>query len=243
MRSPSLDTIYTVTDLVEFKRGFHHRWRAGWVTGVSAHSITVKAWGASRAVVIEPGKRGKVRKPSGERLDQLLDMIQASVRARKARQERRRAERAGARPPAPAPVVARLDGQPRPVPRPRKPYRDSVYLDFVRRWACIGCGAPPPSEAHHHGPRAIRQKTDDYRAVPLCRPCHQAVTDTRCLPGRSEAQTQEIILRAQVDHLVEWEGRQGYAMETETEADRRFLDALAGEQRRADEDEGEVAYA
>lgn len=59
--------------------------------------------------------------------------------------------------------------------KPESPARAPHYLAFVRQQACCLCGAPPPSDPHHCGPRGAGQKTDDYRVAPLCRDCHEAV--------------------------------------------------------------------
>lgn len=79
--------------------------------------------------------------------------------------------------PPPLPVTTRpFDAtSARPVPKPPKPTRSRSYLDFVRAQPCCVCGAPPRSHAHHHGPHAMGQKTDDHRCVPLCDVDHDAL--------------------------------------------------------------------
>lgn len=49
------------------------------------------------------------------------------------------------------------------------------YLAWVRSQPCIGdgCGAPPPSEAHHFPPKGRRRDIDDTRTMPVCRACHK----------------------------------------------------------------------
>lgn len=89
--------------------------------------------------------------------------------------------------------------------RPRtQPIRSRDYLDFVRARACFSCGADGPSDPHHYGPRGMGQKTDDLRVVPLCRKCHDHFHDTNTLPGLDRPTTTIVILRKQVDLLVEW---------------------------------------
>lgn len=58
--------------------------------------------------------------------------------------------------------------------RPDSPARAPHYLAFVRELPCARCGAPPTGviDPHHFGPRGVGQKCDDYRTIPLCRPCH-----------------------------------------------------------------------
>lgn len=63
------------------------------------------------------------------------------------------------------------------VPKPRGPARSPRYLAFVREHACAVCGRPGPSHAHHHGPRGMSQKTDDYRTLPLCVEDHAGYHD------------------------------------------------------------------
>jgi len=47
-----------------------------------------------------------------------------------------------------------------------------AYLDFCRALPCFGCGAEPPSQAHHWPPKG-RGVTDDSRVIPLCVICHK----------------------------------------------------------------------
>lgn len=90
------------------------------------------------------------------------------------------------------------------VPRPRSRFRSPVYLAAVRAQPCCSCGAAAPSDPHHHGARGVGQRADDYATVPLCRRCHDVVTDTNVLPGRTREETTIIILRAQVALLSQW---------------------------------------
>ena len=112
------------------------------------------------------------------------------------------------------PVVLRAQ------PRPPSPLRSRAFLDFVRRHPCCACPAPADFpdplieeeadlavDAHHQGPRGVGQKTDDLRAVPLCRRCHDGLHDTGALPGRDRAQSLILIYRVQVDLLVAFYGR------------------------------------
>lgn len=90
-----------------------------------------------------------------------------------------------------------------PVPK-TPPLRNDVYLVFVREKACCGCGAPPPSDAHHFGPRGAGQKTDDYRTIPLCRDCHDYFHAHGHLRGFDRAMTERQFYLDQVNLLVRW---------------------------------------
>ncbi len=100
----------------------------------------------------------------------------------------------------------------RPAQAPEQPkepeQRNETYLAFVRRRACIGCGAPGPSEASHWGPKGrtggMARKAADERATPKCHACHAHLHQHGALPGKSREETREIILAAQVDLLIEW---------------------------------------
>ena len=56
--------------------------------------------------------------------------------------------------------------------KPDSPARAGHYLAFVRQLSCVLCGDDPPNDPHHVGKHAMGRKTDDYRAIPLCRRCH-----------------------------------------------------------------------
>lgn len=57
--------------------------------------------------------------------------------------------------------------------RPNLPARDRGYLEFIRRFPCIGCGATYWIEAMHTGPHGLGQKASDFDALPGCRACHR----------------------------------------------------------------------
>jgi non-ribosomal peptide synthetase component F len=83
--------------------------------------------------------------------------------------------------------------------RPEAPARAEHYLAFVREMTCGLCGAPALSEPHHYGPRALGQKTDDYRTAPVCRRCHDQVQDRHDL--RTVARVQALIVDTTVRYL------------------------------------------
>lgn len=61
--------------------------------------------------------------------------------------------------------------------KPDSPARAAHYFAFVRQLSCVVCGDDPPNDPHHFGKHAMGSKTDDYRAVPLCRRCHDKAHD------------------------------------------------------------------
>lgn len=44
------------------------------------------------------------------------------------------------------------------------------YMLLVKQLPCCICGAPAPSEAHHC--RSDFMARDDFKTIPLCKPCH-----------------------------------------------------------------------
>lgn len=53
---------------------------------------------------------------------------------------------------------------------------DLAYRRRVAALPCCRCGAPPPSQAHHHTQhRGVGQRSSDLYAMPLCPPCHEAL--------------------------------------------------------------------
>lgn len=90
--------------------------------------------------------------------------------------------------PARAPIV-RASAVPPPAapqPKPEAPERCPEWLAMIRKLPCCNCGARPPCDPHHEGPRGVGQKCRDTRTAPLCRRCHQIYTDTNCLPRPPE---------------------------------------------------------
>lgn len=106
-------------------------------------------------------------------------------------------------------VPNRARAKPSPAQFKAPPVRDAKYLDHVRRRPCCICAAPPPSDAHHYGPRGFGQKTDDRRTVPLCRPCHDVWHARRGCPPYTSVETQREFYRAQVDALLAYDPRSG----------------------------------
>lgn len=44
------------------------------------------------------------------------------------------------------------------------------HMGRVKMLPCVICGHPPPSEAHHC--RSDGMARDDFKTIPLCKPCH-----------------------------------------------------------------------
>lgn len=75
------------------------------------------------------------------------------------------------------------------------PQRSPSFLALIRITRCMCCGMKPPSDPHHAGRRGVGQKCSDFLAVPLCRKCHTAVTDTNRLPGASTIEASNTIIQ------------------------------------------------
>lgn len=88
-------------------------------------------------------------------------------------------------------------GRGRAVPKPPKPARSRRFLDHVRALPCAVCGATTRSHPHHHGPRGMSEKTDDYRCIPLCEIDHHELH-----AGNRPELTDERIAQIQRDVLV-----------------------------------------
>lgn len=80
-----------------------------------------------------------------------------------------------ARPSAPALIrQPAYTAETRAVPR-EGVTRSASYLAWLRTLDCAWCGVAGPCEASHHpepGHGRMAKKTDDFRALPLCNPCH-----------------------------------------------------------------------
>lgn len=117
----------------------------------------------------------------------------------------------------------------RPVPKPPKPLRDAAYMKWVRdeHACCIrGCGAPA-TEAHHHGPRGMGQKTDDYRVLPMCARCHREFHDTGTVDGMPRDEFDAFAARWQAGLLFDYlriSESEGCALDGLIEAIRRSND-------------------
>lgn len=180
-------------DLVRFRTGgfgSHAKWREGHVEEIGAHHYVIAPLGGGPSVTITLGGKGRKGKVCELRGAEELPAPILLVPEARAPQELRLVHC------GPAPLRA--------VPPPRAPYRSRPYLDFVRARECCSCIAPGPSDPHHTGSRGVGQKADDYSCVPLCRRCHEEVTDRYTLPGRDRTEVVPHFLRVQVALLSEW---------------------------------------
>lgn len=96
------------------------------------------------------------------------------------------------------PSVPFTPGAGEACPKPLPPARSDRYLKFVRTKPCLLCDQPAPSHAHHHGPHAMSEKTDDYRCIPLCDLDHRAFHDG------NRPHLEELVAPAQRELLVEY---------------------------------------
>jgi hypothetical protein len=61
-----------------------------------------------------------------------------------------------------------------PIYKAEKPIRNPAYRRFVKRFACIGCGATRGIDPMHTGSHGLSQKGCDMKVLPGCRKCHDA---------------------------------------------------------------------
>lgn len=208
----------SVGEVLEYRTSFRDRagWRAGQVQEVRPHEVQVLDIFNGRVCVIQPGRRGKVRALTADKMRQVLAHIDVARRAGAlpatitpggAAQPAKVLPLTGA---APIAVVARV-GTPAadrsfyPLQRPRGRIQDLDYLAWVRTLECLGCGpeARAETEPHHYGPRPVGRKTDDLRSVPACRLCHRQLHGTsRSLPGLTAGQTALHLLQSQARLLL-----------------------------------------
>lgn len=92
---------------------------------------------------------------------------------------------------------------PRPVPKPRPPWRSSAYMAHVRMFACCVSGELT-EEAHHHGPHAMGRKGPDWTCVPLCHIAHERFHATGVFAGMTREQTDARAVKAQIECMTAW---------------------------------------
>lgn len=92
---------------------------------------------------------------------------------------------------------------PRPVPKPRPPWRSSAYMAHVRTHACV-VSFKPAEEAHHHGAHAMSRKGPDWTCVPLTHAEHDYFHAKGTFRGMTREQTDAEAIRAQVHCMTEW---------------------------------------
>lgn len=78
-----------------------------------------------------------------------------------------------------------------------EPLRNEKYLAFVRGLQCCACQRPGPGDPHHiigGGLKGAGTHTSDLLAIPLCRPCHEALHRGHVAWERHEG--------TQIDHVA-----------------------------------------
>lgn len=53
-----------------------------------------------------------------------------------------------------------------------KPTRKPAYLQWIKRFPCVGCGTTRMVDPSHTGRHGYGQRADDLDALPMCRTCH-----------------------------------------------------------------------
>ena len=92
---------------------------------------------------------------------------------------------------------------PRPVPKPRPPWRSSAYMAHVRMFACCVSGELT-EEAHHHGPHAMGRKGPDWTCVPLSHAEHERFHRTGAFRGMTREETDAHAIKAQIECMTAW---------------------------------------
>lgn len=92
---------------------------------------------------------------------------------------------------------------PRPVPKPKPPWRSSAYMAHVRMFACCVSGELT-EEAHHHGPHAMGRKGPDWTCVPLSHAEHERFHRTGAFRGMTREETDAHAIKAQIECMTDW---------------------------------------
>ena len=92
---------------------------------------------------------------------------------------------------------------PRPVPKPKPPWRSSAYMAHVRMFACCVSGELT-EEAHHHGPHAMGRKGPDWTCVPLSHAEHERFHRTGAFRGMTREETDAHAIKAQIECMTAW---------------------------------------
>jgi len=96
-------------------------------------------------------------------------------------------------------------------PKPRKRIKDREYLRWLSYKPCLYCdnkSGPPHHIRYGEGPGkgSASRKPDDYRAIPCCPGCHNALhgTDKARLKWMTEKIGRAGIYLALLDNLIEF---------------------------------------
>ena len=92
---------------------------------------------------------------------------------------------------------------PRPVPKPKPPWRSPYYRAFVRTFPCVS-SQMRAEEAHHHGPHAMGRKGPDWTCVPLSHEEHERFHRSGTFRGMTREETDKAAVLAQVTCLYAW---------------------------------------
>jgi len=121
---------------------------------------------------------------------QLVDGTKKRVSAAKVKPVRVRAKTAALEPmPEREESEAPVYREPVAQPKTQTHFRCEEYLKYVRSLKCVNCnyhGAAQhgSTEADHRGERGVGQKCSDLLVIPLCRFCHEVITQKNVLPVR-----------------------------------------------------------
>lgn len=195
---------YTVGDYVEFKQDLRGPWRKGNVVGLGLHELSIEPQHGGAQVTIQPGRKGRVRKPHGGNAAQVPAGLDPDDKERALSRLHIDGVFTACAVSLPPVRVVRTDGSLHAIPKPDAPARCPAFLAFVQEHACTSCAAPAPSEAHHQGRKGVGQKCSDFLCVPLCHACHFVYTSTGALPGRSRASSLALMMATQVKLLQRW---------------------------------------
>ena len=92
---------------------------------------------------------------------------------------------------------------PRPVPKPKPPWRSSAYMAHVRTFPCCVSG-DPAEEAHHHGKHAMSRKGPDWLCIPMTSNMHEYFHRTGTFMSRTRVETDAHAIKAQIECMTAW---------------------------------------
>lgn len=169
------------------------RWQRG---------VTVEVNTLTKTALVRPQHAPCTEEPL---LVRFRDLKPVKVRKQRPAAPRPRIQIDPSSPSVTATTEARLRAVPKALPRLDAPdYR--AYLAEQPCSSCppLPCGEPPaaPSEVHHYGPRGVSERASDAYGAPLCRGCHRCFHRHGHLPGRTAAQSRELLHRVQVACLL-----------------------------------------
>lgn len=97
------------------------------------------------------------------------------------------------------------------VPKPRGRLIVKAYVQWIAQKRCLYCGeqsGPPHHVRWGEGPGkgSASRKPDDYRVIPVCHLCHDALEggNRKRLKWMAEKVGREDVYLAMLDNLIEW---------------------------------------